>query len=255
MDRTLDYLLVAVFSIVFPLGCMLWWKKRSGEKIGPFAVGALCFLLFAMFLEQISHTIFLVINSPLSRFIRGSAVAYMLYGALAAGFFEETGRLIGFKVMLKPHTEKECSVAYGIGHGGIEVVVVLGLTYLVYFLASCGVIIGNDSSNDLILGAAASIPLNMIISSMIERIFTMFIHVGLSMMVFTAAREKGKMWLYALAILLHALVDAPAALYQFGVPIPFDAIELYVIIAAIGVFLAGKWALSLYHEPMEEETT
>ena len=37
------------------------------------------------------------------------------------------------------------------------------------------------------------------------------------MLVFLAARQKGKGWLYPVAILLHALLDTSAALYQFGV--------------------------------------
>ncbi len=43
------------------------------------------------------------------------------------------------------------------------------------------------------------------------------IQISLSVLVFYAVYENRRVWLYPLAILLHAAVDAPAALKQAGV--------------------------------------
>jgi uncharacterized membrane protein YhfC len=61
-----------------------------------------------------------------------------LYGGLAAllaGVFEETGRFLAFKFLLKKRTGRKTAISYGIGHGGFEAVFLLvftGIQYLTY---------------------------------------------------------------------------------------------------------------------------
>ena len=55
-----------------------------------------------------------------------------LVAGLFPGVFEETGRLIAFKTVLRKRKNKETSISYGIGHGGVEVILILGLTYIQY---------------------------------------------------------------------------------------------------------------------------
>ena len=237
-----------LYSIALPLGLLLWWKKRSGAPVWCFVAGALCFLLFAMGLEQILHSVCLVSDNAVSRFLNASPAAYMVYGALAAGLFEETGRLFGFKLLLKKHREKACAVAYGIGHGGIEAFLVMGISYLVYFLASCGVPIGPGETAEAILSAAQSIPFSTTLIAMFERLSAVMAHIGLSMLVFCAARERGKFGLYPLAIFFHALLDAPAALYQRGVVTSVWVVEGFAFAAGLAYLLLGKKLLDGYRE-------
>ena len=244
-----------LYNIVLPLGLLIWWKKRTGADVWCFVAGALCFLLFAMGLEQVLHSVCLVSDNAVSRFLNASPVAYMLYASLAAGLFEETGRLFGFKILLKKHREKACAVAYGIGHGGIEALLVMGASYLVYFLASCGVPVGTGESAEAIVNAAKSIPLSTILIAMFERISAVMAHVGLSMLVFRAAREKGKFGLYLLAILLHALLDAPAGLYQTGVITSLWVIEGAAFVLGLAYLLLGKKMLDSYHDAEEPDVS
>ena len=70
----------------------------------------------------------------------------------------------------------------------------------------------------------------------VERIFAMLLHVGLSILVFYAVkRSKGS--LYFLAVLLHALFDVPAALYQFGIIKNVFVVEAMLAVYAIGFFI------------------
>ena len=167
--------------------------------------------MFAMVLEQISHA--LILSQPV---VVSSAAAYTLYAAFAAGIFEETGRFFGFKFMLRKITDRSCAVAYGIGHGGAEMAIVFGLSYLVLLLACNGIILGGNMTAALVSKAISVTPAVLAIG-FFERISAMMIHVGLSMVMFTAVREKGKLWLYPVAVCLHALADVPAVLYQYRV--------------------------------------
>ena len=49
-----------------------------------------------------------------------------LYGGLMAGVFEETGRYVSFKWFLKKETRIQDGLSYGIGHGGIEAMLIVG---------------------------------------------------------------------------------------------------------------------------------
>ena len=60
-------------------------------------------------------------------------------------------------------------------------------------------------------------------------------HIALSILVFYAVKN-GKIWMYFLAVILHALLDAPAALYQQGV-IGIAATEVCLALFSIVTFV------------------
>ena len=253
MNASIGTLLtVVVYSIALPAGLAIWWKRKTGETLWCFLAGACCFLLFAMVLEQILHTAVLLGSSAVSRAIQASPALTIVYAALAAGVFEETGRMFGFRVLLRNHREKECAVAYGIGHGGMEVILVLGISYLVYLLASCGIPLGEGEAAETILQAASSIRFSTAGIAMFERISAMMAHIGLSMMVFVAARRKGMLWLYPAAVLLHALLDVPAAFFQLGILRSLWVVEGSAFVAGLVYLLAGWKLLNRYSDTEPE---
>ena len=131
-------IIVLIFSFGLPIILLCKWKRKTGSKLKPFIVGALVFFIFVNFLEGLFHQLFLFGNNPVSAFLNSNAAAYALYAALMAGIFEECGRLFGFKVLLKQNDQIYNSVSYGIGHGGIEIMLTLGAAYLVYLIAYIG---------------------------------------------------------------------------------------------------------------------
>lgn len=228
-----------IFAIAFPAGLLIWWKKRTGESIWSFAAGAICFVLFAMMLENLLHQVCLGQNNAVSAKILASPVLYTMYTAFAAGIFEETGRLFGFKVLLRRKNDYSCAVAYGIGHGGIEVILILGVSYLTMLLAIAGVNVGDAATTAQIAANAQSITMAGAGIAMFERISAMMIHIGLSMLVFTAARSRKHFWLYPAAIVLHAIADVPAALYQYKAVSSLAVVEGGAFAVGLICLLAG----------------
>ena len=104
---------------------MLWFRRRGGKWIA-FLTGAVTFILFALILESILHN--LLFLTPLWAVFQGNIWLYGLYGSLATGVFEETGRLLAFKLFLKSEREPITALSYGIGHGGAEAILLVGLT-------------------------------------------------------------------------------------------------------------------------------
>lgn len=250
MDASGAAILTAViYSVVLPAGLLVWWRRRTGERLWCFLAGAICFSLFALVLEPLLHVVCLVGDNAVSRALNASTLAYTLYGALAAGVFEETGRVFGYKLLLKNHSEKACAVAYGIGHGGMEAVMILGATYLVYFLAKCGVQMGEGEAAEQLVSAANAVGAGTACAAMLERLSAMLAHIGLSMIVFVGVRRRGMLRLYPAAIALHALLDTPAALYQRGVLTSLWVVEGALLLLSAAYLFIGKKLLDGYEAP------
>ena len=77
-----------------------------------------------MILEQIFHSF--ILNSDAGKVIQSNIWLYGIYGGLMAGLFEETGRFVAFKTVLKKDLiNDKNALMYGAGHGGIEVFFIL----------------------------------------------------------------------------------------------------------------------------------
>ena len=246
---------------ILPLGVAIWWLKTKHEKISTVLVGAATWFLFAIVLETIPKSILFNQSLPIGKAVYGNAVLFTLIGALLAGIFEETGRLVAFKTVLKNRTNKETGISHGIGHGGFEAMFLIlsgFIQYLVYcIMINAGTFdalieqtaaTGADvSSLRALPEALASMNLTNSILPLVERVFAMLLHVGLSIMVFTGVKEK-KISLYILAVVMHTLFDVPAALYQFG------AINVYVTEAFLAVYSVVFFAvvyIKLYRDKGE----
>lgn len=216
----------AVFGFVIPAAAVILFKlKYKKTSVLSAVIGAACFILFALVLEQILHMVML----PL---VTGSTVAFVIYGTLAAGVFEETGRFLTCKFFMKKRSDNADAVMLGLGHGGIEAVILLGITMASYLSAAIMLnSMGFDAFAEMSQAntpeliellksqidtiAACSLP--QVLLSILERICAMTLHVSMSVVVMKAASVKGKLWLYPAAVVMHAVFDVPAALYQRGV--------------------------------------
>lgn len=240
-----------LFCLLMPITILIIWKiKNKSAKVTSALAGAVTFFVWALCLEQLLHTVMLPI-------VQGSVVLYTIYGALAAGVFEETGRFVTYKLFLKKTTAEgnpANSVMYGIGHGGIEAVMVLSLNLLTYAMIAVMI---NAGQGELIIGSMmGSVPPEQTelamdqlegfmlsspifyISACFERVLAVALHIMLSVTVFAAARNKKQLWLFPASIGLHALVDAPAALFQCGVlPLWSVYVIMVVIMAAMAPFV------------------
>jgi len=205
--------LSAIVSIGLPVLLLLVWHKKANGAWIDAVVGALIFLVFAMGLEQLLHSV--VLKSSIVK----KPWAFILYASFAAGIFEETGRFVGFRFLLKKHTRKQDAIMYGIGHGGIESILIAGLPLSITLIASFLVNSGKTVNDTLYksVQAISTQSAGLLLMGGEERIAAICLHIALSVLVFLSVRKKGTLWMYPLAILFHAAVDSLAAMYRFGV--------------------------------------
>ena len=118
-----------VIGFGLPLAAFLYLRLKKKADVLPFFIGCAVMLLFALILEALVHRV--ILGSSAGGKIQNNIWLYALYGGLMAGLFEETGRFLAFKTVLKKYQHRDVNaLMYGAGHGGIEAVVLLGITMI-----------------------------------------------------------------------------------------------------------------------------
>ena len=253
-------IICAVLAFALPVAALIVYKlKFRKASLLSALIGAATFILFALVLEQLLHLVMLPVVS-------GSTAAYVIYGVMAAGIFEETGRFISCRLLMKKRSDNVNAVMMGIGHGGIEAILLIGIGTISYIsLAALVNSVGvegiaemsgiTDEANIALLNAQAdsiaAFSFTTVLATILERILAMTLHISASVIVMKAASVKGKLWLYPAAVLLHALFDVPSALYQRQVITSLWVTQLLLAVMAAGaVFAAVKASKINSNEPI-----
>ena len=237
ISSILPILFTLIFSFALPLGLVLYFRRRGG-KWTAFLVGAATFVLFALILESILHN--LLSLTPLWAVLRGNVWLYGLYGSLAAGIFEETGRLLAFRLALKNEREPITALSCGVGHGGAEAILLVGLTMVNNLILAVTVSAGGTDDPVMLEMAAqlAATPAGMFLWAAFERVGAVILHMALSVLVFAAVRRPGKMRLFPAAILIHAAADFIVVVANAYLPVAVT--ELMNLAAAALVALLAR---------------
>jgi uncharacterized membrane protein YhfC len=213
----------AILAIGIPVCLFIVARKKFNAKVVPMLFGIAGFVVFALILESLVHRI------VIGRFVSPATPAlYVIYAAFMAGIFEETARFIAFNILKRKYESIGTALSYGIGHGGIESILLAGVGMISSIVMSIIINTGNINSitgslqgealaaaNNQLQALFLTAPYMFLISGF-ERIFAIAVHLSLSVVVFYSVFGKKKVWLYPLAILLHAIVDIPAVIFQIG---------------------------------------
>ena len=169
----------------------------------------------------------------------------------------------GHANLLKRYTNRRDAVTYGIGHGGIEAILVLGLTAInniaIAQLVNSGSIetITNGLTGAQLdqvqaqIAAVASFGAANLLLGLAERAIAMTLHISLSVVVFRAVRQRKAGYL-GLAVALHALFDVPAALFQCGVLHSTWLVEALLLVLCLGCAAYAKKQYCALQEPEQQ---
>lgn len=254
--------LCGVFGIVAPILLAWWVVKKYHVSIKTILIGAGVFVLFALILETIMHQI--VLKGPHGATIMGNIWYYALYGGMAAGIFEETGRFISMKWILKKEPARALpGVTYGIGHGGAEMILLFGLGMISNLVLS--LMINTGQADTLLASVPAeaqeqvqaqfaqlqTLVAGSVLLGLWERLSALLLQIGLSLMVWTAVKRGGKwLWLFPAAILPHFVVDGCAVVLTKSASML--AVECVIFAMAIAVGAIG-WKLAKSLEALQAQ--
>ncbi len=237
-------LLFMVLSLLliflFPISLAVYMYKKHRISLKALFIGAAVFIVFQL-LTRIP--LLSVLSSqpwyqPLAQNLLFSAV---IIGGLTAGLFEEVGRYLGFRFTLKNELSWKNGIAFGIGHGGIEAIVLIGLTYINNIVWSIMINngtfdsaiapqIGVEMANHLKHLLIATPPTDFLLAGL-ERVFAVTSHIAFSLIVLYGVMKRKSIYvLYA--ILLHTALNAPAVIIIANGFSTWVA-ELYLFIFAV----------------------
>ena len=233
-------------SIALPVVLLIVVHKKTKARMAMAVIGAATFFLFAMVLEQILHAVVLGVGGER---ITGNIWIYGLYGGLAAGLFEEVGRFVAMRFAMKKQLNLPNALMYGVGHGGIEAILIVGLASVSNLVTSIMINAGTlEASLGALdqatkeatltqLSALWTTPSYQFFLSGIERIVAVTLHIALSVLVFQAVKlGKKRYWFLAFAI--HAGVD-------FVTVVAANYLNLVLVEVMLAVLVAGVVALTV----------
>lgn len=257
MVSSISILFMAISLLIiflFPLSLIVYFYRKEKISLPAVLVGALVFFVF-----QVATRI------PLLNYLAGlewfqviatNIVFFAVFLGLSAGIFEEVGRFVGFKYFLRNILERKNGIAYGIGHGGIEAMLLVGLTYINNIAFSVMINSGTfdkiidqqlgSVTADIIKDALVKTPPLMFLVGGIERFFSIIIQIALSLIVLHAVRFKKTSFLL-FAILIHTLINIPAVMItQHELSIWVS--QAYIFIIAMAGFMFIKKSKYLFGE-------
>ncbi|RFU63065.1 YhfC family intramembrane metalloprotease [Bacillus sp. V59.32b] len=256
-ESMISLIISIAIAIIIPIVLTVYFKKKYKISLKVLLVGALTFFLFVQVLEGLVP--FVVFNNGPASSLLENPWAYMLYGGLMAGIFEETGRFLMFSFLLKKYRECKDGLAFGLGHGGLESVMIVGITNIT--MLAYAFMINNGTFDKLLINQQTkdalqpvkqqliSEPSYLYLLGGIERISAIAFQIALSLLVLYAVKENKKVYLlYAIGI--HALLNFPAALYQKDVITNIFIIEIFYVFIAVGAIMWIRKSRKLFSNPV-----
>lgn len=268
--------MVSIFSIAYmvvdavicfgaPLGAMLWLTTRKQpdgtERYPglwrPFAAGMLAFIgsqvltrlpLMALVVPQFPQ--------PYADFLLSGPVA-----SYTAGLFEETGRLLVMLWLLKAAHRWIDGIAFGLGHGGVEAMLLVGLSSIsnlfVSFLINTGgwgqVAAGlPPASAEQVHQALTQTPPLDFLAGGVERLSAISLHIACSLIVLAGIVHGRKLLAWVVAVLLHGSLNLLAALglgAGWGIWVVEAALLAVAVALWIGISRIRPWFPSRREAP------
>ncbi|MGB4660303.1 MAG: YhfC family glutamic-type intramembrane protease [Mobilitalea sp.] len=246
-----------------PVGLAVYFRKKLKAAVMPFLIGCGMFVLFALILESLMHQLVLNGSGAFGETIKNNIWLYGVYGGMAAGIFDETGRLVGMKFLMKNKLTPQNALMYGAGHGGIEAMILVGVTYLsnivLAFVINAGMmesVLGDTATQRGVMDSLATLATTsswLFLLGGAERLIAITLQIALSIFVYIAVTQKGKWYMFLIAILIHAGVDFIAVVAMKKISV--YAVELIILICTLVVaFIARKLYLKLKAQTVVEET-
>lgn len=215
-----------VISGILPLVIWIVYgvKNKGKGAFTAWLLGASGFFVMQMVI-RIPILNMLALTAGFQSFVANHYVLYCFSASFTAGLFELIGRYAVAKILAKDLTYEK-GFAAGFGHGGIEAIVLIGMTYINNMLyigmINSGVFdgiveqtatLGIDTTS-LVAVKDALIHANSAVFLLAgyERILTMILHVALSLSVCYFVSKKQDIKGILICLTCHCLIDFVAPL-------------------------------------------
>ncbi|WP_423380329.1 YhfC family intramembrane metalloprotease [Burkholderia sp. LMG 32019] len=228
-------------ALLAPAWLAAAWRRRTQVPLRVFFYGMLTFFVFQPVLRM-SWQI------PLYRWLAHDPrwhLPMLVFAALTAGLFEECGRWVAFRYLLPKRHDAPTAVMLGLGHGGLEAMLLVGVGFLAlgtaYLLAHAGAVV-SEGVQSLVGSQFSGMTLASPLLALLERTSALAAHVGLSLIVLQTFVRGTKRWL-AYAIALHFVFDLVAVLLTRHWHVDTVLVEATLFVCSAVLLLLGiRWS-------------
>lgn len=184
----------------------------------PFLLGALAFIISQVLIRIPLLESLQTHNTTFAMFSTVRPVLFAIVIGLSAGIFEELARFVLMRFVMKQR-DWWSGLLFGVGHGGIEAILLVGINALVLLFS----LQASAHNIDFFIGG-------------IERLFTLVLHIGLSIIVLRGVVQSRFSYV-VLAILIHSFVDTLVGIFPLFMSsnAALIAIEISLIMIALAV--------------------
>ena len=238
----------AVMSIAVPIILAIVLRKKYRADWLPFVVGYVVMFLFAFVLEKGTNS--LILSTPAGRSIQSNVFLFGLFGGFMAALFEESGRALAFGTILRKNDRMVNALMYGAGHGGMEFMMILGVTSINNLICA-GIINSGQQASVLAqllpeqaeklstaFAVMVTVPPGTFLLGLAERCMALALQLALSCLVFLAVQRR-QFRPFIIAFIAHALVDAVAGILS-GLQVPELLIECVILVMTGLVWLVVR---------------
>jgi len=204
-----------VLSVGVPIAVLIVLSIKRKGAAGAFFAGMLGYFVPQMIirtpiLQALSRT------DGYAAFVNQYTVPVLVVLALTAGLFETTGRLLVFTLVLKNRRGYFDGLAAGAGHGAIESIGLVGVTYFNNLTLSILINSGDlsalysalpqETADDIVAVMTGTAPA-MFLASGVERVLTMAFHTAMSVLLLLFIVKGATALGFLLVTGIHAALD------------------------------------------------
>lgn len=210
-----------ILSILVPLLFLILLMRGRKGVFGAWIAGAIGFFVPQLII-RIPVLQLLGTQETVQRFSTEQPILFVFLLALTAGLFETLGRLLVLKALLVKRLSYMTGLAAGAGHGAIESIALIGMTYVNNLVLSLFINSGNlavlmpenSAATEEIRSALLSVRPEMFLVAGLERIFTMMLHIALSVLLTWFILQRRSVRGFFLVLLIHFSVDFAVGVMQ-----------------------------------------
>lgn len=209
-----------ICTVVPVMTIIIYAKKNKGKGIWlSWFLGAAGFFVMQVIIRMPILSL-LSLSSGFTKFANENYIVYVAILAFTAALFELIARFV-VSIILKKKSCYEVAVGAGLGHGGIEAIILIGLTYVNNLLYS---IMINTGTFDSMVESTAQMGVDVkalmdvkealietssatFLLAGYERILTMILHLAMTVLVFYFASKKKTLVGMVLCLLIHTAID------------------------------------------------
>lgn len=257
-----------LISLILPVLVLIVFaaKHRKQGILSAWLLGAAGFFV-TQILIRLPILTALQAQSWFLTFAQNHLFAYAFSLAFTAGLFELAGRFAVAKLMRKRLTLRR-SLAAGLGHGGIEAMIIVGITYI-NNLAYIAMI--NSGSFDAVVAQTAALGVDvsqlelirqqllsaspaLFLLAGLERILAMTGHVAMSMLVCYGVSHRKVSICLLLCLGIHTLMDLTAGIslvlpQSVAYPIIYAVLTLMAVLSLFVIReLTRRWKKEVSHD-------